>query len=207
MAREAIQALMAFDDDQIVEGLVWGMNSEQRLQFLRLTEDAFGLELPSETDVDSSPGDDPGPTDDGAGQTQDAAAPVAAIAISSDMPQFPEPRPAKRWQRPQPCSSTCVPPPIVLSTRAIAVVPASPPLKSSAAAATVTAAPVRATVPVKHPPQFASVASGGPASSATTVQHQVPIKAAPANTVRSVMGKPVLKHTPPSQPTAISQWH
>ena len=82
MAREATHALMAFEDDQIVEGLVWGMNSEQRLRFLRLTEDPFRLQMRSETEAESSPGHER--------------------------------------------------PPMVLSTRVIAVVPASPPPSNQA---------------------------------------------------------------------------
>ena len=102
MAREAIQALMAFDDDQIVQGLVWGMNSEQCLRFLRLTEDTFGLEMLSETEAESLQVDEPGPATDVVEQFVEppAAAVETQPTLVTDLEVLPLPDP----KQPSACS-------------------------------------------------------------------------------------------------------
>ena len=55
--QQALHHLLTFEDPQVVEAMVWGLDSEQRLRFLRLVEDAFGMtqaEPPSASD-DSEP--------------------------------------------------------------------------------------------------------------------------------------------------------
>ena len=57
MAQQALRQLLEFEDAPIVEGMVWGLNSEQRLRFLRLVEDAFGTtQAPSPSATAKTPG-------------------------------------------------------------------------------------------------------------------------------------------------------
>ena len=192
---------MRFDDQQIVEGPVWGMNSEQRLRFLRLTEDTFGLEMRSETEAESSQADAPRPAMEVVEQFAETLAETVetqpTLVTDLETPPLPEPRL-------RPGCKVRTHTLMVLSSRVISVVPASPPPKPSG---TVPAqsTPVRPTMPCKHPPVFASVASGGggqmPPSRSWASSQQVPIKAAPTTTVRPVLGKP--KQTPSSGPTTV----
>ena len=116
MAQQALRQLLDFEDVQIVEGMVCGLNLDQRLRFLLLVEDAFG------TTQAASPS-----------ATEDSGAEQSDYTFLTDLEPVPlaEPKPVHCPSRPWrvPATNLFVPPLIVLS-----VIPGNPPPKPQGAA-------------------------------------------------------------------------